>query len=99
MRIDGHLPAHDAQATDATRRTTTDAPVRKEGAASVHAASSDRIELSGDAALLTSALRAANETPDVRADAVDRARRKLESGGVGTDPLALADAILNDLLK
>jgi hypothetical protein len=48
--------------------------------------------------LLISALRAANEAPDVRGEAVERARRRLESGQIGADPIRLADAILEDLV-
>jgi Anti-sigma-28 factor, FlgM len=99
MRIDGQLPAQDAQAADGTRRTTSEAVARQGGPASTPATPSDRVELSGDAALFTFALKAASDAPEIRPDAVERARRKLELGQVAADPVQLAEAILNDLLK
>lgn len=98
MKIDGYLPAHDAQATDGTRRSGSDGAVRQGGPAGPAAPSSDRVEISGDTALVTAALKAANEAPGIRADRVEAAREKLHAGRVAADPIALAEAILNDLL-
>jgi flagellar biosynthesis anti-sigma factor FlgM len=99
MKIDGHHPAQDTQGADATRRTGKDGAVRHGAPASAPPASSDRVELSSDAALRTTALKAATDAPDVRADRVAKAREKLEAGTLGADATRLADAILDDLLK
>jgi flagellar biosynthesis anti-sigma factor FlgM len=60
---------------------------------------SDRVEVSKDAQLLTSALKVATSTPEVRADAVERARQALEDGRIGQDSTTLAERIIDDLLK
>lgn len=99
MKIDGHHHASDTQAADGTRRAGTDGSVRKGGSVASSAASSDRVELSGDAALLTAARKAAEEGTGVRLELVEQMRQKLHAGKVATDPGRLADAILNDLLK
>ena len=97
MKIDANRPAHDAQATDGTRRTEKDAAVHQ-GARTSSAGSPDRVELSGDAALRAAALKAANDAPSIRTELVDRMREKLDQGQVGTNSTRLADAILDDLL-
>jgi flagellar biosynthesis anti-sigma factor FlgM len=99
MKIDGHHHASDTQATDGARRTATDGNVRKGGPVASSAASSDRVELSGDAALLAAARKAAEEGTGVRSQLVEQMRQKLQAGKVGTDAGRLADAILEDLLK
>jgi len=99
MKIDGHHPASDTQATDGTRRAGTDGSVRKGGSVASSASSSDRVELSGDAALLTAARKAAEEGTGIRSHLVEQMRQKLHAGKVGTDAGRLADAILDDFLK
>jgi len=49
--------------------------------------------------LVADAVKAAQALPDVRAEAVARAKAKLESGELGADAGKLADAIIDDLLK
>lgn len=99
MKIDGNRPTHDTQAADATRRSGSDVNVRQGGGVAPGGATTDRVELSGDAALRAAALKAATEAPGIRADLVDRMRQKLDAGQVGNDAGKLADAILDDLLK
>ena len=99
MKIDGNRPTHDTQAADATRRSGKDVNVRQGGGVGPAGGTTDRVELSGDAALRAAALKAASETPDIRAELVDRMREKLNAGKVGNDAGALADAMLDDLLK
>jgi flagellar biosynthesis anti-sigma factor FlgM len=99
MKIEGNRPAHDAQATDGTRRTAKDAYVKQGGGVAPSTASSDRVELSGDAALRAAALKAALDAPAIRTELVDKMREKLNAGKVGNDAGALADAIIDDLLK
>src|SRR5688572_20093291 len=98
MKIDGNRPAHDTQATDASRRTGKDAGVRP-GVSVTPGPSGDRVELSGDAALLAAAVKAATEAPAIRTELVDRMREKLAAGKVGNDSGRLADAILDDVSK
>ena len=98
MKIDGNRPAHDTPAADATRRTGKDGAVRQ-GPGATPSGASDRVELSGDAALRAAALKAANGAPAIRTELVDCMRDKLNAGKVGTDSLKLADAIIDDLLK
>ena len=98
MKIDANHPTHDTQATDGTRRAGKDGGVHQ-GTGVTPAGSGDRVELSGDAALLTAALKAANQATGIRTELVDRMREKLDAGKVGADSVTLADAIIDDLLK
>jgi hypothetical protein len=58
----------------------------------------DDVGLSPDAQLLGSAVRAAGQTPDIRPDVVERARRKLAAGEVGRDVVRLADRMIDTFL-
>ena len=58
----------------------------------------DRLEVSKDAQLVSTALKTASSAPDIRADVVERARKALEAGQVGKDTQALADRMLDSLL-
>ena len=98
MKIDGNRGTPDTQATDSARRTGKDGSVRRAGE-SGPAVTGDRVELSEDAALLSRALKAATEAPDIRTELVDRMREQLAAGKVGNDSGKLADAMLDDLLK
>ena len=60
---------------------------------------SDRIDVSSDALLLNSAVRAAQEAPEVRPAVVERARMKLLSGELGNDAERLADRLIDHMLK
>ena len=99
MKIDGNRPAHDASATDGTRRTGKDGGVQQGSGVAPSTTAGDRVELSGDAALRAEALKAANAAPEIRTELVDRLREKLNAGQIGNDAGALADAILDDQLK
>jgi len=98
MKIDGHGPAHEAQATDGTTRTGRDASVRPGGVPAA-GTPADRVELSSEAGLRTAALRAAEDASGIRTDLVERMRELLDAGRVGSDSRTLADAIIDDLLK
>lgn len=99
MRIDGYVITHDAPATDVTRRADQDGPARPGGPPATPAGSTDRVELSRDSALVTAALQLASDASGVRADRVETGREMLKAGRVGADPVLLADAMLNDLLR
>lgn len=58
----------------------------------------DRVEVSNDARLMSSALQEASKAPAIRQDVVERARQKLAAGEVGNDPLRLADRMIDSLL-
>lgn len=62
-------------------------------------ASGDRVEVSSDARLLSSAVSAAEQAPEIRQDVVERARQKLAAGEIGNDPARLADRIIDSLLS
>jgi flagellar biosynthesis anti-sigma factor FlgM len=92
MRIDRQQqPAQ----TDATRLETTRQNAKT---ADRTGAKADRLEVSKDAQLVSSALKTATTAPDIRPEAVERARQALAAGKVGTDSLALADKMLDSLL-
>jgi len=59
----------------------------------------DRVQVSADARLLSAAVQAAEQTPEIRQDVVERARQKLAAGEIGADPARLADRIIDSLLK
>jgi anti-sigma28 factor (negative regulator of flagellin synthesis) len=48
---------------------------------------------------MTSALKAAQEAPAVRQDAVERAKLALEKGEIGNDSRKLADRLIDTLLN
>jgi flagellar biosynthesis anti-sigma factor FlgM len=99
MKIDGNRPTNDTQSADSARRTGKDAALRQGGGVGPASTSSDRVELSGDAALRAAAFKAAGDAPAIRTELVDRMREKLNAGQVGKDAGALADAIIDDLVK
>ena len=98
MKIDGNRQApamSDAEATkrlDQARKTERTAVERQTD-------KSDRVEVSKDAQLMTSALKAAQEAPAVRQDVVERARKALDAGEVGNDSRKLADKLIDSLLN
>jgi flagellar biosynthesis anti-sigma factor FlgM len=101
IRIDGQGPqppqpsdpeaARRLESTTAVDQSSSAGPARK-------SADGDRVEVSSDAQLVTAALRAADEVPAIRVDAVERARRALEENRVATDSSRLADRIIDSLL-
>jgi flagellar biosynthesis anti-sigma factor FlgM len=101
MKIDGKQytqQAQDTEATEATRKAAADAAAKR-AASTTTTASKDRVEVSPDAQLLTSALAAAQNAPEVRTELVERMRQKLNAGEIGNDAGKLADRMIDDLLK
>ena len=83
--------------------TRVDGPATSAGktntAASTPAAEvGDEVRLSSDAQLIQAATQAAQQTPDVRQDLVERMRAALAKGEVGNDPHALADTLIDHML-
>ncbi len=58
----------------------------------------DRLNLSTDVEFVNSAMRAATDAPEIRQDAVERARQKLAAGEVGQDLVRLADRLIDHVL-
>jgi len=98
MKIESNRAAHDTEATEASKRTAADRRVQRSGNAPA-AATGDRVEVSADAQVLASALNAAEKTPAIRTDVVERARQKLNAGEIGQDSGKLADRLIDDLLN
>ena len=92
MRIDRQQQT--AQ-TEATRLETSRQNARTGDRTGTKA---DRLEVSKDAQLVSTALKTASSTPDIRQDVVERAKKALEAGQVGNDSQALADRMLDSLL-
>jgi flagellar biosynthesis anti-sigma factor FlgM len=89
-RLTGETDATQRVGTGRTQeRVSTDRP----------AASGDRVEVSKDAQLMTSALKAANDAPAIRHDVVERMRKLLESGELGKDSGKLADALIDHMIN
>jgi flagellar biosynthesis anti-sigma factor FlgM len=59
----------------------------------------DRVNLSTDVGLVNSAMRAATDAPEIRQDAVERARQKLAAGEVGQDLVRLADRLIDHVVS
>ncbi len=77
-------------------------PVREERAAAAERAAqdtgADQVRVSTTSQLAAAAASAAGQAPDVRPDAVARARALLESGELGRDAARLADALIDNAI-
>lgn len=62
-------------------------------------ATADQVSLSPAVRLAKTAAAAAGETPDVRSEAVARAKALLASGELGSDPGRLADVLIDRALN
>src|SRR4051812_49969193 len=98
MKIDGYQQTQDTEAAEAAKRTSLDQGVKRSEAAKTGAASKDRVEVSDDAKLLAAATDAAQKSPDVRTELVERMKLKLNAGELGNDSGRLADRMIDDLL-
>ena len=86
-------PTVESERTQAAKRAETSAADR--AAADKR---SDAVVLSSSAQLAAKAAERANQTDDVRASEVERAKHLLASGNLGKDAHRLADAILDRIL-
>ena len=93
-RIDGNQGA--PLSTQVDRAEAAKATERAQNQAK--AAKADRVEVSSDAALMNSAVQAANDVPAVRADKVEAAKKALANGSLGADAGKLADALIDHML-
>jgi negative regulator of flagellin synthesis FlgM len=97
MKIQAERPDDLAQASQAgTERNR----VRNEPTpTNDRSGTSDRVAVSSDAQLLNSAVKAANDAPEIRADVVAAAKQKLLSGELGADADRLANRMIDHMLK
>jgi flagellar biosynthesis anti-sigma factor FlgM len=98
MKIDGNRPAQDTDATEASKRAALDKAVKRTSSDKVATTSGDRVEVSADAKLLSTAIDAAQKAPEVRTELVERMKQKLNAGEIGNDSGKLADRMIDDLL-
>ena len=99
MKIEGQRPdqltrSDAAQQAQQLDRVQAERPDRGRTAS----AGGDRVEVSNDARLMSTAMQEAAKTPAIRQDVVERARQKLAAGEVGNDPIRLADRMIDSLL-
>ena len=97
MKIEGNRTNLESVAAQRTDRVTSGRAKQASGAGA--AQETDRVQVSESATLAASARRAADETPDIRYDLVERMRAKLAAGEVGTDAERLADRMIDHLLE
>jgi len=101
IKIDGNRPMTDTDATDAAdaaRRAANEKRVQTGGVDRPAGSSRDRVEVSEDAQLLTTALSAAEKAPAIRTELVERLKEKLNAGEIGQDSGRLADRLIDDIL-
>ena len=101
MRIQGYRPedvagAGQTQGTQGAERAQQGTSRAANSAASRGA---DRVEVSNDARLVSTALREASKTPNIRPEVVERAKAKLAAGEVGNDAYRLADRMIDSLMS
>jgi flagellar biosynthesis anti-sigma factor FlgM len=102
MKINGNGPNPSIE----SRGVDKTGAVRNQSAAGTPsadgAAHTDTVQLSSQAQLaerLRQAVASGAETDGVRADRVEQARQKLAAGQVGSDPMALADRLIEHMLE
>lgn len=96
MKIQGNSPNHEASATTRLEQARSERQGKTDRSGDV---GTDCVELSSDAQLASSAVRAATDAPSIRHDVVERARQKLVAGEIGQDALKLADRLIDHLLE
>jgi flagellar biosynthesis anti-sigma factor FlgM len=94
MKIDSNRPSLDHAALQRLERAAAEAPKQ----ATAGKAAGDTVQVSADAALAHDAVKAASESPDIRADLVERMRALLASGELGSDAGALADSLIDSMI-
>ena len=94
MKIDGNRPGLDHAALQRLEKAATESAKQ---AATNKGVSGDTVQVSPDATLANDAVTAANDTPDVRADLVEKMRALLASGELGKDAGAIADSLIDSM--
>ena len=98
MRIDGNRPNADTAAAQNQKVDKAAADASRQAASGRTTASGDRVAVSSDAALANAAVKAANETPEIRTELVDRMRSLMKAGQLGNDAGKLADSLIDSML-
>lgn len=97
MKIEGTRPDQIGTSSETQQAQATERVQGKDGRIAA-VAGGDRVELSRDAKLMDSAVKAASSSPEIRQDVVERARQRLLSGELGQDVEKLADRIIDHLI-
>jgi flagellar biosynthesis anti-sigma factor FlgM len=101
MKVEGNGPNQVGTPKETQQSQAAERPAWKgrDDAAGPAGRSSDRVELSTDAQLMDSTVRAVVAAPEVRQDVVARARQKLAAGEIGRDVDRLAERMIDHLLS
>jgi flagellar biosynthesis anti-sigma factor FlgM len=97
MKIEGNRPNLESVAAQRTDRVTIGRGKQASGGGATQG--TDRVQVSESATLAASARRAADETPDIRHDLVEKMRAKLAAGEIGKDAERLADRMIDHMLE
>jgi negative regulator of flagellin synthesis FlgM len=95
MKTDSNSSGLDHAARQRLEKPPADTP---EPAAAGKTASGDTVQVSADAALAKEAVKAANDSPEIRTDLVERMRVLLAAGELGNDADLLADSLIDNML-
>jgi flagellar biosynthesis anti-sigma factor FlgM len=99
IKIDANRQAAEAEATRRAVAARTNDRASTDRTSADRAVQTDRVEVSKDAQLMTSALKAASESSAVRHDVVERMKKLLDAGEIGKDSSKLADALIDHMLN
>jgi len=97
MKIDSYRPSADIER--AARPEQAPAVDRPSSGGATGTPAADRVEVSSDARLFNDAVKAAEGHSGIRQDVVERMRRLRDAGGLGQDAGALADSLIDAMLK
>jgi len=93
MKIDGAN-----QSANALRLVGGGRDDKSANESSKNRATKDRVDLSGQAKLLKTAMKAIQDSGDIREDVVAQMRQKLENGEIGQDPVKTAERMIQRLV-
>lgn len=95
MKIEGQRAELLNQALDRVGKPATVSGNQTPATPALSATSADAVNLSDDAQLLQTAMKAADQAPAIRQDVVEKMRAALANGEIGNDPQKLADAMID----
>ncbi len=96
MKIEGNRPDADAALQRVDQAKT--AKSGKSAPAGTGQAGTDRVDVSADGQLVSSAIKAAGSAPAIRHEKVAAAKAALAEGRIGNDTLKLADKLIDHML-
>ena len=97
MKVEGDRPNPEISASRSQKAEKTAAETARQAPVS-KPDKGDSVAVSSDAALASSAVKAANESPDIRPDVVERMKQLRDSGELGRDVGKLADSLIDAML-